>query len=175
MLRILAVIDMQKDFIDGSLGTPEAAAITAPLASFAANWEGPVIFTRDTHGADYLNTQEGRRLPVPHCLKDSEGWQLADPLEEVRRSRNCPVFDKETFGSRSLGEYLALQNELWGVKEVVLTGVCTDICVISNALLIKAFLPETTVAVISSLCAGVTPQSHGVALEAMKACQIDVR
>ncbi len=175
MARILVVVDMQNDFIDGSLGTAEAEAIAAPLASFAQSWEGPVIFTRDTHGEDYLNTQEGQNLPVPHCLKGSPGWQLAEALERVRLERNCPVFDKETFGSPALGAYLALQDRLWGVEEVVFAGVCTDICVISNALLAKAFVPEAKVAVLSSLCAGVTPQSHAQALEAMKACQIEIR
>ena len=175
MSRILVVVDMQKDFIDGSLGTPEAQKIVEPVTRLVKDWQGPVIFTRDTHDEDYLNTQEGRRLPVPHCIKGCEGWQLEEGLYELCRERKYPVFDKLTFGSRRLGEYLAAVNETEPVEEIVLAGLCTDICVISNALVIKAFLPEVPVAVIASCCAGVTQESHQRALEAMKACQVEIR
>ena len=166
MLRILAVIDMQKDFIDGSLGTPEAAAITAPLASFAANWEGPVIFTRDTHGADYMRTQEGEKLPVPHCIRYTSGWEIEQSLQVP----SAQVFDKNTFGSLDLTHHLLMN----ACTEVELVGVCTDICVVSNALLIKAYLPETIVRVDSSCCAGTTPDNHQKALDVMRQCQVEI-
>ena len=168
--KVLIVVDMQKDFIDGALGTKEAMDIVENVELKIREFYGEVIFTRDTHFDNYSETQEGRKLPVPHCIKETEGWKIDERLE-VLRTPEMKVFDKVTFGSVELAEYLKNDKEL---ESVTLVGLCTDICVISNALLIKAFLPEVDIMVDEKCCAGVTPQSHGNALEAMKMCQIKV-
>ncbi len=169
-MKILCVIDMQNDFIDGALGTQEAQAITDNVAKkielYRKNGDR-VIFTRDTHHDNYMQTQEGRNLPVPHCIKGTVGWQISEKLT-VGDSK---VIDKPTFGSVELSEYI---SELENVSEVEFIGLCTDICVISNAMLLKAKLPEVKVSVDSACCAGVTPQSHDNALAAMKMCQIEI-
>lgn len=170
MKKILVVVDMQKDFIDGALGTKEAEAIVDCVAETIKCFAGEVIFTRDTHNENYLETQEGRNLPVPHCIQGTDGWQLDRKLECLRTD-SMKIFDKPTFGSMALAAYLKAQEDL---ESVTLVGLCTDICVISNALLIKAALPETEIRVIEKCCAGVTPQSHKNALEAMKMCQIKI-
>ena len=175
MSRYLIVVDMQNDFIDGSLGTAEAVAIVDKVNQLVAAWDGPVIFTRDTHQENYLETQEGRNLPVPHCIQGSEGWQLEKGLQAQCDARQCRVFDKPTFGSMELSAYLAAVHAEDLIEEIVLVGICTDICVISNAMLAKATLPEVPVSVIAECCAGVTPESHDRALEAMKMCQIHVK
>lgn len=171
----LIVVDMQNDFVSGALGTKEAVEVTPRVvrrvAEGAARGE-KILFTRDTHGEDYARTQEGKRLPVPHCVRDTEGWEIVPQLAEYAAGRR--VLDKPTFGSRLLGEALAAESEREPVGKITLVGLCTDICVISNALLLKAFLPEAEVAVDAACCAGVTPQSHKNALEAMKMCQITV-
>lgn len=174
MKKLLLVIDMQNDFIDGSLGTKEAQKILPAVIEKVREFDGDVIFTRDTHFENYMETQEGRRLPVPHCIKGTAGWELAPELERLRAERNAPVFDKLTFGCKELPVYLA-ESYPEGLESAELIGVCTDICVISNALLLKAFFPELPVSVTASLCAGVTPESHEIALKAMKMCQIEVR
>lgn len=172
--KALLVIDMQVDFVTGALANEEAQQIIGRLQEKIAAYraEGyPVLFTRDTHGENYMETQEGRLLPVPHCIKDSEGWQIIDDLREGVREED--VLDKPTFGCMELPGWLG--EKLGGVpEEIELVGVCTDICVISNAMILKAAFPETTVKVDSSCCAGVSPQSHETAIEAMKACQIIV-
>lgn len=170
MKKVLVVVDMQKDFIDGALGTKEAVAIVDDVAETIKSFDGEVVFTRDTHFENYMETQEGKNLPVPHCIKDTDGWQLDKKLE-VLRTDDMKVFDKLTFGSVELAAYLKENKEL---EQVTLVGLCTDICVISNALLIKANLPEVEIRVIEKCCAGVTPQSHANALEAMKMCQIQI-
>lgn len=175
MARILIVVDMQKDFIDGSLGTAEAVKIVEPVTELVRDWNGPVLFTMDTHTEDYLNTQEGHNLPITHCMKGTDGWKLPEGLAQLQAGKNCPVFEKPAFGSPELARHLAVMNLTEPVEEVVLVGLCTDICVISNAMLIKAFLPEVPVAVKSGCCAGVTPESHERALEAMRMCQIEIR
>ena len=175
MARYLIVVDMQKDFIDGSLGTAEAMAIVESVNQLVTSWQGPVIFTRDTHEGNYLETQEGRNLPVVHCIRDTAGWQLETGLQAQCDARESLVFDKPTFGSMELSAYLAEKHTEEPIDEIVLVGLCTDICVISNAMLAKAALPEVPVAVIADCCAGVTPESHSRALEAMKMCQIAVR
>lgn len=173
MRKLLLVIDMQNDFIDGALGTPEGAAIVDRVVEEMGKYPpGDIIATRDTHGEDYLTTQEGRNLPVVHCVRGTPGWELNPKIAAALGA--AAVFDKPTFGSRALAERLAelaREEEL----DITLVGLCTDICVVSNALLIKAFLPETPVRVIASCCAGVTPQSHQAALETMKMCQIQVQ
>ncbi len=171
MRNYLIVVDMQNDFIDGALGTAEAVAIVDRVADKIRGFDGEVIFTRDTHPEAYLDTQEGKNLPVVHCISGSTGWQIREGLGEIRP---CLVIDKPTFGSAELGAFLAQRNEEEPIGEITLIGLCTDICVISNALLIKAFLPEVPVRVDAACCAGVTPQSHRNALEAMKMCQIRI-
>lgn len=175
MARYLIVVDMQKDFIDGNLGTAEAVAIVESVNRLVAGWDGPVIFTRDTHETNYLQTQEGRNLPAVHCIRDTAGWQLETGLQAFCDARESRIFDKPTFGSMELSKYLEEQHAQEAIDEIVLVGLCTDICVISNAMLVKATLPEVPVAVIGDCCAGVTPESHERALEAMKMCQIAVR
>lgn len=169
MQNILIVVDMQNDFIDGALGTAEAMAIVPKVAEKIRNFPGKIWFTRDTHQENYLETQEGKALPVKHCIQGSPGWEIRPEIMEL--CRNAPV-DKATFGSVELGELLRKVSEEEPVGSITLVGLCTDICVISNALLIKAFLPEVKVIVDASCCAGVTPESHRNALEAMKMCQI---
>ncbi|MBR7098895.1 MAG: cysteine hydrolase [Clostridia bacterium] len=170
MKNYLIVVDMQTDFINGALGTKEAEAILPRVRERIERFEGEVIFTRDTHEESYLTTQEGRVLPVEHCVKDRSGWQI-DPLLAPFVEK---VIDKPTFGSVALGEYLREENDRETIGSITLVGLCTDICVISNALLIKAFLPEVAITVDASCCAGVTPESHQTALNAMKMCQITV-
>lgn len=175
MQDILIVVDMQKDFVDGSLGTAEAVAIVPAVAARLAAAEEAgetVIFTRDTHEADYLNTQEGKNLPVEHCIRGSEGWQIIPELRLFTQGKT--VLDKPSFGSMELAALLRKLHEQDPIGKITLVGLCTDICVISNALLAKASLPEVPIAVDAACCAGVTPQSHDNALAAMKMCQIAV-
>lgn len=169
-MNVLAVIDMQKDFIDGALGTPEACAIVPAVQARIrrARADGTlVVFTRDTHHADYLKTQEGQNLPVPHCLAQTDGWQIDARLDVA----DLPCFDKPSFGSAELIRFLAAQPALESVEFV---GLCTDICVITNALMLKGALPELPIFVRADCCAGVTPQSHENALRAMQCCQIHI-
>lgn len=170
----LIVIDMQNDFVTGSLGTPEAQAIVPDVARRAREFDGTVLFTKDTHAENYLETQEGRNLPVAHCIRGTEGWQLVPELDEVRAARDAAVFEKPTFGSVELAWWLAQENDAEPIGSIELAGVCTDICVISNALLIKAHFPEVPVRVNPALCAGVTPQAHEAALATMRSCQVQV-
>ena len=170
MKNVLVVVDMQKDFIDGALGTKEAEGIVDSVVNKIKNFDGEIIFTRDTHYDNYMDTQEGKKLPVVHCIKDSDGWEINEAIEELRKAE-MKVFDKPTFGSVELAKYLSQNTEL---ESVTLVGLCTDICVISNAMLVKAFMPEIRVIVDAACCAGVTPDSHKNALEAMKMCQIEV-
>ena len=172
-MKALIVVDMQNDFVDGSLGTPEAAGIVPGVAARIRAWEGEIYVTRDTHGPDYLETQEGRQLPVPHCIEGTAGWQLAPAVEAaLAEKKNVRRFNKGAFGSRELAQALAERaNE---IEEILLIGLCTDICVLSNALVLKAFLPETPIAVDAACCAGVGPESHRNALRAMETCQVRV-
>ena len=171
MQDFLLVIDMQNDFIDGALGTKEAEAIVPKVEEKIRGFSGRVIFTRDTHNEEYMSSQEGRNLPVPHCIKGTDGWQIREELEKLRTE---PAVDKPTFGSRALGELLLQLDKEEKIESITLVGLCTDICVISNALLAKAFLPEVPITVDASCCAGVTPESHKTAHSAMKMCQIPV-
>lgn len=171
MQNLLIVVDMQNDFIDGALGTKEAVAIVPKVKEKIRNFQGRILFTRDTHGADYMDTQEGHKLPVPHCIKGTDGWQISPELAPLCKEE--PI-DKITFGSSELGALLQKADRENPVESITLIGLCTDICVISNALLAKAFLPEARIVVDASCCAGVTPKSHRNALEAMKVCQIEV-
>ena len=172
MRKILLAIDMQKDFIDGALGTPEAVAIVDRVAEEIKKYpSGDVFATRDTHPENYLDTQEGRNLPVVHCVKGTAGWQLNEKIAAALST--AEIVDKPTFGSVVLAEKIKAMAEKEPL-EVTLVGLCTDICVVSNALLIKAFLPETPVKVLADCCAGVTPESHKAALQTMKMCQVEV-
>ena len=171
MQNILLVIDMQNDFIDGALGTKEAVAIVPTVKAKIENFDGTVLFTRDTHETCYMETQEGRNLPVPHCIRGTDGWQIRPELDALRTTE---VIDKPTFGSKELGTILTEMNEKDEIGSITLIGLCTDICVISNAMLVKAFLPEVPIIVDSACCAGVTPESHENALKAMQVCQIKV-
>lgn len=173
MKKLLLVIDMQNDFIDGALGTKEAAAIVPNVVKRIQEFEGDVLYTRDTHTDNYMETQEGRNLPVPHCIKGTPGWELCPDLKALRDADNSPVLDKVTFGAKDLPAYLEARYP-GGLECVELIGLCTDICVISNAMVLKAFFPELPVSVTASCCAGVTPESHENALNAMKMCQIAV-
>lgn len=179
-MKVLVVVDMQNDFIDGALGTPEAQAIVPKVVKKIEEFDGEVLWTQDTHSDDYLETQEGRLLPVKHCISASNGWQIHSSVKAAIQSKHpaddqLNGFEKKTFGS------LALAGRLYpkvafgdGIEEIVLVGLCTDICVISNALLLKAFMPEVKITVDASCCAGVTPESHKTALSAMKMCQINI-
>jgi len=171
MQNILVVVDMQNDFIDGALGTKEAVAIVPAVEEKIRNFSGRVLFTRDTHEENYMDTQEGHKLPVPHCIRGTEGWQIRPELAAL--CKETPI-DKVTFGSVELGALLQKADRDDPVKSITFVGLCTDICVISNALLAKAYLPEAEIVVDAACCAGVTPQSHKNALEAMKVCQIRV-
>lgn len=173
-MKHLVVVDMQKDFIDGALGTREAQAIVPAVKNRIAEFDGRVWFTRDTHTAGYLKTQEGAKLPVEHCICGAAGWQLETSIAALAKGCGGMIFDKPAFGSVELACRLAAENAKDPIEKITLVGLCTDICVISNALLLKAFLPETPIAVDASCCAGVTPQSHLTALSAMKMCQITI-
>ena len=167
MKKLLVLIDFQNDFIDGSLGTPEAQTIIPRVLEKIQSYpENERVATMDTHFADYLSTQEGKYLPVMHCIKETEGWGI----REEAQVGFAKIFEKNTFASIALAEYIR-DGEF---DEVELVGICTDICVLSNALLIKAYSPELKISVDAACCAGVSPEKHAAALESMKSCQIQV-
>ena len=172
MEKLLVVVDMQNDFVDGALGTPEAVAIVENVVAKIKNHGGPVVYTRDTHPQNYLKTQEGKNLPVVHCVKGTPGWELNPAVQETVNGR--AIFDKPTFGSVELAHYVAKLFRENKISAVELIGLCTDICVLSNAILLKAAEPELKISVDASCCAGVTPQSHRNALEAMRMCQVEI-
>lgn len=167
-MDILVVVDMQNDFIDGALGTPEAVAIVPYVKQLIENFPGKVLFTRDTHFDNYLQTQEGRNLPVKHCIQGTEGWQIRKELDALRRTE---AIDKLTFGASDL---IAVLQKETHIDQITFCGLCTDICVISNVMLTKAFFPEIPLTVDAAGCAGVTPESHKNALNAMRVCQVNI-
>ena len=167
-MKILVVVDMQNDFIDGALGTAEAVAIVPAVKSLIEGFDGKVLFTRDTHFENYMQTEEGKHLPVPHCIKGSDGWQIRPELDALRTT---DAIDKLTFGSKELIALLASEQN---IESITLCGLCTDICVISNALILKELYPEARIVVYSNLCAGTTKENHEAALKVMRSCQIDV-
>ena len=167
-MKILVVVDMQKDFIDGALGTAEAVAIVPYVKQVIETFDGKVLFTLDTHFEDYMQTQEGKNLPVMHCVKGTPGWEIHPELEALRKTA---AIDKLTFGSSELPKILAQEEN---IESITFLGLCTDICVISNVMITKAFFPEVPVIVDAKGCAGVTPGSHKNALAAMKMCQVAV-
>ncbi len=174
MKHFLIIVDMQKDFVDGALGTPEAAAIVPAVCDRIRTFDGDIIVTYDTHPDTYLDTAEGKKLPVTHCVKDTEGWQLDAAVASALDGKDYCVVEKPTFGSVDL-PFLIQGMVGEEAFDVTLIGLCTDICVVSNALLLKAHFPEVPIAVESALCAGVTPDSHAAALQTMTMCQIDVK
>ena len=176
MKKLLVVVDFQNDFIDGALGTSEAVEIVPNVINKINDWDGDIAFTADTHGENYLETNEGKHLPVVHCVQNTDGWELrAEVAKVVKEKMNAKVFQgvsflKNTFGSLDLMSYISAI----GYKYVEFIGLCTDICVASNAIMAKAFLPEAQIVVDPSCCAGVTPETHDAALTTMKMCQIDI-
>jgi len=177
MKKVLIVVDMQNDFINGALGSPYAEAIVPNVIEKIKNFETKdIIVTYDTHYENYLETQEGKLLPIKHCIDETKGWKLPskiyNAISEKIETPCIKYVKKDTFGSYELAKYLAVQNDNEKIEEITLIGLCTDICVISNVMLLKAYLPETKIIVDASCCAGVTPESHKNALNAMKSCQI---
>lgn len=174
MKHILVVVDMQKDFVDGALGTAEAVAIVPNVVKKIESFDGQIFVTYDTHYDNYMETSEGRNLPVPHCIKGTPGWELDAQVAKALEGKEYQAVEKNTFGSVDLPE---LVESAVGPRPftVELVGLCTDICVVSNALLLKAAFPEAQIFVDADCCAGVTPESHKAALTTMKMCQITVK
>ena len=173
MKKLLIVVDMQKDFVDGALGSAEAVAIVDNVVDKIQNFDGDIIATYDTHPENYMETQEGKNLPVPHCIKGTDGWELNEKVQAALDKKGFKAIEKPTFGSVDLPEYIKMNYNPEEI-EIELIGLCTDICVVSNALLMKANFLETKVSVDASCCAGVTVDSHNAALLTMKMCQVNV-
>ncbi len=173
MKKILIVVDMQNDFIDGALGTAEAVAIVNNAVEKIRGFEGAIFATFDTHFENYMETAEGRKLPVAHCIKGTNGWELNEKIAEALAEKNFTQVEKLTFGSVDLPD-LVIKAADGDDFEIELVGLCTDICVVSNALLLKANFPEAEITVDASCCAGVTVDTHNAALATMKMCQINV-
>ena len=174
MKKFLVLVDMQKDFVDGSLGTKEAVAIVPKVIEKIRSFDGELFVTYDTHFEDYLETAEGRKLPVPHCIYGTPGWELNDEILEVVEEKPHAKIQKYTFGSTALPRLIAefADEEEFSLE---LIGLCTDICVVSNALLLKAHFPEVPISVDARCCAGVTPALHEAALQTMGSCQIEIK
>ena len=171
--KLLIVVDMQKDFVDGALGSREAVAIVDNVVKKIETFDGDIIVTYDTHPENYMETQEGKNLPVPHCIKGTDGWKLDEKVQAAVDKKEYTTIEKPTFGSTELPEYIKAKYNPENI-EIELIGLCTDICVVSNALLLKANFIETKISVDASCSAGVTPESHNAALTTMKMCQINV-
>ncbi len=183
-MKILIIIDMQNDFVTGPLGSETAKSLVGGIKDILNDFKDkgfPVIFTRDTHSRNYLKTMEGRNLPVEHCIKDTEGWDIISDLN----TEGCSIINKKTFGAKKLPNLVVEKLKEWinenkaqdglsNLDEIVIVGLCTDICVISNAIILKSAFPEVLITVREGLCAGVTKESHNNALEAMKMCQINI-
>ena len=167
-MDVLLVIDLQNDFVDGALGNKGNDKIVKPIESLVENFDGEVIFTWDTHDESYLESLEGSHLPVKHCIKNSKGWQIKID------TKNHKIIDKPSFGSYELVEYLKKLNEKEKIENIYMVGICTDICVLSNAILIKNALLNTEVTVIEDLCKATNEKNHKIALEAMKSCQVNI-
>ncbi|MBQ8525931.1 MAG: cysteine hydrolase [Clostridia bacterium] len=173
MKKILIVVDMQRDFVDGALGSAEAKAIVGNVVDKINTFDGDIFVTYDTHFENYMETSEGKNLPVPHCIKGIDGWQLEPRIKEALDKREYTAVEKITFGSVVLPELIGKKYDVSDI-EILLVGLCTDICVVSNAMLLKANYPEVPISVDSCCCAGVTPESHNAALATMKMCQIEI-
>ncbi|MBQ2823134.1 MAG: cysteine hydrolase [Oscillospiraceae bacterium] len=175
MKKILVVVDMQNDFIDGALGTAEAQAIVDVTAEKIRSFDGIVITTQDTHYENYSETMEGRKLPVKHCIEGEQGWKLNDKIAAaVSEKAETYNISKHTFGSMELVEAVRRYMHRYEIESIELVGLCTDICVVSNAMLLRAAFPNMILNVDAGCCAGVTPETHKAALVTMKQCQIDV-
>ncbi len=174
MKNILIVVDMQNDFVDGALGTPEAQAIIENSVRKITEFDGDIFVTYDTHYEDYMKTQEGAKLPVEHCIKGTQGWELNPQIYEALSKKGYQAVEKITFGSVELPRIIEDRYGKTDLK-IELIGLCTDICVVSNALILKAHFPECEIFVDADCCAGVTPQKHDAALEVMKSCQITIK
>ena len=173
MKKVLVVVDIQNDFVDGALGTPEAVAIVDAAAEKIKNFDGDIFVTYDTHFENYMDTLEGKKLPVPHCIKGTNGWELNSKIAEALKGRNYKTIEKLTFGSVDLPQLV--KEKIGNQKaEITLIGLCTDICVVSNALLLKANILDSEIFVDSACCAGVTRDTHNAALDTMRCCQINV-
>lgn len=174
MRKVLVVVDMQNDFIDGALGTKEAENIVQSVIHKIKEYKPENVYaTRDTHETDYLTTQEGKNLPVEHCIRGTKGWEIREEIAEELKEKRAVIIDKPSFGSLELAELLYEESKKEEL-EIELVGLCTDICVVSNALLLKAKMPETKIAADASCCAGVTVESHLAAIETMRMCQIGI-
>lgn len=173
MRKILVVVDMQKDFIDGTLGTREAQAIVERAAAEIERFMGRIYVTMDTHQSDYLETAEGKKLPVVHCVRGTDGWRLHERIMKALSGKEYRVMEKGTFGSTQLAEEIRREGSVEEL-EIECFGLCTDICVVSNVLLLKANFPEADIKVRSDCCAGVTPETHEASLRTMKMCQVEV-
>ena len=171
MQDVLIVVDMQNDYIDGSLGTPEAMQIVPKVKKKIENFKGTVLFTRDTHEDDYLDTQEGRNLPIKHCIRGTKGWEIRAELDALRTT---DTIDKVTLGSSELGMILRDVYAEEEIRSITFVGLCTDISVVSNVMIAKAFLPEVPIIVDATCCAGVTVESHMNALQVMEGCQVQI-
>ena len=173
MKKFLVIVDMQKDFVDGSLGSKEAQAMIPAAVKKIKGFKGEIFVTLDTHSKNYLETAEGKKLPVVHCVKGTDGWQLDENIKAALGKKEYTPVEKGTFGSVKLPKLIknAAGDEPFSVEFI---GLCTDICVVSNVLLVKASFPEAPISVDSACCAGVTPEKHEAALETMRSCQIDV-
>ncbi len=170
--KYLIVVDMQEDFVYGSLGSPDAQEIVAAVVKKINEFDGTIIFTKDTHDVDYLQTQEGKYLPVEHCIRGTQGWELIEPLRKLQETQNYKIYEKDTFGCVELAADLKKQeNEIVSIEWI---GLCTDICVVSNVLLVKACMPQVPMYVDAGCCAGVTKEKHEAALETMRSCQIQM-
>ena len=175
MDKVLIIIDMQNDFIDGSLSNPEAQAIVERVAKLAAGWRGRIILTRDTHLDNYMTTQEGQKLPVPHCIKNTDGWRVNKIIDNA--ANNNPLAKVEYIDKPSFGAGTLIYDAIIKTGEpceITLCGTCTDICVVSNALILKSFFPEVPMNVIADCCAGLTKEKHNAALDVMSSCQINI-
>ena len=173
MNKVLVVVDMQKDFVDGALGSAEAVAIVSNVVEKIKSFDGYIFVTYDTHSEDYLNTSEGKKLPVPHCIKGTDGWELDSQVETALEGKDFVAVEKPTFGSVNLPQLI--RNRAGEEFSLELIGLCADICVVSNALVLKANFPENEISVIADCCAGVTPEAHNAALQTMKSCQINIK
>lgn len=173
-MEYLIVVDMQKDFVTGALGTEEAKDVVPYVVEKVKNYPGKIVATLDTHREDYRSTQEGKNLPIPHCIKGTSGHELVDPLQELVKEKNILLIEKPGFGSMELAEYLKMENDREPIDKITFLGVCTDICVVSNALLVKAALPEVPIAVDPKGSAGLTPEKHEHALDVLASCQVEI-
>lgn len=172
MNKVLVVVDMQKDFVDGALGSSEAVAIVPNVVKKISSFDGHIFVTYDTHSENYMNTAEGKKLPVPHCIKGTDGWELDSQVASALEGKDYVSVEKPTFGSVDLPKLI--RDRAGEEFSLEILGLCTDICVVSNALLLKASFPENEISVAADCCAGVTPESHNAALQTMKSCQINL-